>query len=102
MSSQRRHTPSVVLNMKITGYMISFKTWETYIRLSLGSDAMKERVISHVILKFGRPELLDSFELGLLMGEFSNTLSDEEDIDWLKTIELTRDTDNVPIVKREI
>lgn len=83
----------------LIGYMISFETWEKFIRLSTGSDEMKDRLIAYVVEHFGRPELLDSLELGLVLGEFSNTLTDEEDDDFIETICLTRDTDNVPIVK---
>lgn len=82
----------------LTGYMISFETWEKFIRLSKGSDTMKDRLIAYVVEHLGRPGLLDSLKLGLVLGQFSNTLTDEEDDDFIETICLTRDTDNVPIV----
>jgi hypothetical protein len=85
--------------MRLTGYMISLETWKKYILLSSGSDKMKDRIITYVVLLFNKPRLLDSFELGLAIGEFSNTLSNEEEVDLLKTIKLTRNTDNVPIVQ---
>jgi hypothetical protein len=81
------------------GYMIRFDTWEKFIRLSSGSDAMKDRIVAFVVSIFGRPELLDSLKLGLAVGEFSNYLTDEEDSDFLDTIKLTRSLDNVPIVQ---
>jgi len=80
------------------GYMISFETWEKFIRLSDGSDSMKDRVISLIVENLGRTEQIDSFKLGLLLGAFSNSLTKDEREDWLKTIALTRDTDNVPII----
>ena len=85
--------------MPFTGFMISFATWEKFIRLSTGSDAMKDRVINRVVQRLGRPEFLDSFELGLVLGELSTSLTLGERRDWLATIHLTRDTSNVPIVK---
>jgi hypothetical protein len=81
------------------GYMISFETWEKFIRLSSGSDAMKDRIVTFVALLFGKPELLDSFLLGLSIGEFRSVLIDDEESDFWKTIELTRNVDNVPIVQ---
>jgi hypothetical protein len=59
---------------------------------------MKDRVVAHIVEKFGKTELLDSFELGLAHGEFGNTLTDDEERDFYDTIRLTRDLDNVPIV----
>jgi hypothetical protein len=83
----------------LLGYMISFETWKKYIRLSTGSDDMKSRVISFVVLLFNKPEFLDSLKLGLSFGEFIETLSYEELIDFEKTILLARNLNNVPIVQ---
>jgi hypothetical protein len=79
--------------------MIKFETWEKFIRLSNGSDAMKDRVVDYVVEKFGRPELLDSFLLGYSFGVLSDGFTSDEVYDFYRTIELTRDTANVPIVK---
>jgi hypothetical protein len=81
------------------GHMIDFATWEKYIRLSDGSDVMKDWVIAYVERSLGRPKLLDSFQLGLVLGELSVIIDDNEQGDFLETIRLTRNLDNVPYVQ---
>jgi hypothetical protein len=81
------------------GHMIDFATWEKYIRLSDGSDTMKDQVIIYVERSLGRTKLLDSFMLGLVLGELSVTIDDTEQGDFLETIRLTRSLDNVPFVQ---
>ena len=84
----------------LTGSMISFVNWEKFIRASTGSDKMKSRVIDFVTQKFNKPELLDSFMLGLSYGELLDGMKTPDDImDFYVTIKLTRNPDNVPIVK---
>ena len=92
--------------------MVEFATWEKFIRLSSGSEAMKELIINHVVERFGepkcldkafaKPELLDSFLLGYSYGELLEKFTYEEENDFYETIKLTRDTDNVPIVSGTI
>jgi hypothetical protein len=83
------------------GHMVNFATWERFIRASMGSDDMKDAIIEYVKAHVPREgELVDSFKLGLAVGEFSNRLQTAAAIDdWLRTIVLTRSLDNVPIVQ---
>jgi hypothetical protein len=83
------------------GVMVSFQTWVKYIRLSKGSRAMKTCVIDHIRKNvYTGNGMLDSFKLGWALGSFSNTLKTQKDTkDFLLTIKLTRNTDNVPIIK---
>jgi hypothetical protein len=81
------------------GYMVDFATWEKFIRLSDGSDAMKDQVITRVERSLGRTKLLDSFMLGLVLGELSVNIDENHRRDFLDTIRLIRNIDNVPIVQ---
>lgn len=82
------------------GYMLNFETWKKYIHASNGNAKMKDRVIKlarkHVLNEAG---LLDSFKLGLVHGTLTKELSFGELVDFFATIHLTRNLDNVPIVR---
>lgn len=81
------------------GVMINYATWEKYIRASQGSEPMKESLIDFVRAELREGELLDSFKLGYALGWFSRDMHGEALRDFYATIELTRDTRNVPIVR---
>jgi hypothetical protein len=83
-----------------TGHMVSFATWEQFIRASDGSDAMKELVVKHIRETVCDGELLDSFHLGYALGALSSLMSRTALEDLYRTIKLTRNLDNVPIVQR--
>lgn len=80
------------------GLMVSFDTWQKFIRASNGSDAMKQQVIDFIYENVHDKGLLDSFKLGYALGVFSNGLTTTEHEDWFNTVILTRDMNNVPIV----
>lgn len=92
-----------------TGYMINFTTWERYIRASDGSELMKDLVVNYVklVMLMDRvnsdvlrdSDLLDSFKLGYAYGEISNGLTKDGISDFYRTIQLTRNLDNVPLVR---
>lgn len=83
------------------GRMVSFATWQKFVEASSGSAAMKCRVIDLVRNRVRDGELIDSFMLGLTLGEVSRKLSAEELRDFEATILFTRDLNNVPIVQVE-
>jgi hypothetical protein len=85
-----------------TGCMISYATWEHFIRASDGSDKMKTAIIDWINERRGAREddLLDSFKLGYELGILSTALTKDELRDFYRTIKLTRDLNNVPIVRR--
>ena len=88
--------------MTLNGYMIRFETWEKFIRASNGSERMKQLVIDRVREEVpNRKGLIDSFEAGLAIGALMNRFEAHPlDLDDLiRTIELTRDLNNVPIVE---
>jgi hypothetical protein len=84
-----------------TGRMISFTTWERYIRASTGSDDMKEALIDFIKKEVPREgDLMDCFYVGFALGHFSKSFQTPAAMeDWLRTIVLTRDLNNVPIVQ---
>jgi hypothetical protein len=87
--------------MSLFGYMIRLETWEKFIRASNGSEHMKELVINHVRAEVPAQDgLLDSFKTGLAVGNLMERFEPHPlDLDDLiRTIELTRNLDNVPIV----
>ena len=89
-----------IIEGSLNGQMVSFDTWEKFIRASDGSLLMKELVIHHVKPIRLDDGLLDSFELGLRLGWIHKQLAPgKESEDFLRTIELTRSLDNVPIVR---
>ena len=90
------------LTFGLYGYMIRFETWEKFIRASGGSENMKQLVIEHVREEVPPAAgLVDSFKVGLVIGGLMNRFEahplDLDDI--FRTIELTRDLNNVPIVQ---
>lgn len=85
--------------MMLMGRMVSFATWQKFIKASSGSAAMKRRVIDLIRDRVRKGELIDSFMLGLTLGEVSRRLSAKELRDFEATILLTRDLNNVPIVQ---
>jgi hypothetical protein len=85
---------------RMIGHMVSYLTWERFIRESDGSVAMKEIVIGVVNAVVREGDLIDSFKLGYTLGGLSSKLSGDSLADFYKTIKLTRDLNNVPIVRR--
>ena len=89
--------------MSLFGYMIRFETWEKFVRASNGSEYMKELVIKKVRAEVPiQAGLIDSFKAGLVIGALMNRFEEENPIDLgdiFRTIELTRDLNNVPIVR---
>jgi hypothetical protein len=82
------------------GAMVSFQTWRKYIVRSKGSRAMKTCVIDYIRKNvYTGNGMLDSFKTGWALGSFSNGLTPKETKDFLLTIKLTRNIDNVPIIK---
>jgi hypothetical protein len=83
------------------GAMVSFQTWVKYIRRSKGSRAMKTCIIDYIRKNvYTGDGMLDSFKVGWALGSFSNELKNTKEVhDFLLTIKLTRNTDNVPIIK---
>jgi hypothetical protein len=84
----------------VIGHMVSFQTWERFIRESDGSATMKEIIIGLVHATVRDGDLIDSFKLGYTLGDFSSKLSGDALADFYKTIKPTRNLDNVPIVQR--
>lgn len=82
-----------------TGCMVNFATWEKFIRASDGSDDMKGLVVAYINDNVRDGDLLDSFKLGFALGHFSNAFSGDQLRDFMQTIKLTRDLNNVPIVQ---
>ena len=80
------------------GMMVSFDTWQQFIRASNGPAQMKKRIINFIYKNVYDEGFLDSFKLGYALGAFSNDLADHEHIEFFHTIVLTRNLDNVPIV----
>lgn len=82
-----------------TGYMIHFDAWEKAIRASDGTQLMKDMVIAAAQRIRTSEGLLDSFTLGLTLGELSNHLTPTEFADFQKTRRPGGDLNRVPYVR---
>lgn len=82
-----------------SGYMISHDTWRRFIMRSAGSARMKHRIICFVDNHVRDGNLIDCYELGYMLGAWSADFTPDEERDFEETIRLTRDMNNVPIVR---
>jgi hypothetical protein len=81
------------------GYMLRFDVWEKVIRASDGSDTMKEKLVAAAKPLRTNDGLLDSFQLGLTLGELSKQLTPIELEDFQRTRRPGGNLDLVPFVK---
>jgi len=81
------------------GYLIRFETWEKAVRGSGTAPAMIARLIALARPLRTADGLLDSFKLGLAMGELANHLSDDELEHWQKARRAGGDLNVVPYVR---
>lgn len=85
--------------MTLTGYMIQYDAWVNAIRASGGTQLMQDMVIARA-RRIRTPDgLLDSWQLGLVVGELQNHLTPLELADWRKTTAAGSDLDRVPFVR---